>query len=140
SSITRAPRGPWETVPVRTNDEVGELATAFNQMIARLESARTDLERRVAEATRNITTLYEVARTTTSTLEIEDVLELVAEKTLATLGLGGSSSSGIRPTWKTSSMPTPRPPVAAGSGWRSSSRPTSSACAPARASQRSSPR
>ena len=87
SSITHAPEGPWEAVPVRTNDEVGELATAFNQMIARLESARTDLERRVAEATRNITTLYEVARTTTSTLEIEDVLELVAEKTLATLGL-----------------------------------------------------
>ena len=88
STITRTPRGPWDTVPIRTNDEVGELATAFNQMIGRLEEARADLERRVAEATRNITTLYEVARTTTSTLEIEDVLKLVADRTLATLGLG----------------------------------------------------
>ena len=86
-AIARAPGGPWETVAVRTNDEVGELATAFNQMIARLEEARTGLERRVAAATRNIATLYEMARTTTSTLEIADVLELVAEKTLTALGL-----------------------------------------------------
>ena len=87
SAIARAPGGPWEPVAVRTNDEVGELATAFNQMIARLEEARSGLERRVAAATRNIATLYEMARTTTSTLEIADVLELVAEKTLTALGL-----------------------------------------------------
>src|SRR5256712_2959519 len=87
-AIARAPGGPWETVPVRTNDEVGELATAFNQMIVRLEEARTELERRIAAATRNIGTLYEVARTTTSTLEVAAVLELVAEKTLGALGLG----------------------------------------------------
>ncbi len=87
-AIARAPGGPWETVAVRTNDEVGELATAFNQMIVRLEEARTELERRIAAATRNIGTLYEVARTTTSTLEVAAVLELVAEKTLGALGLG----------------------------------------------------
>src|SRR5205823_6426925 len=87
-AIARAPGGPWEAVPVRTNDEVGELATAFNQMIARLEEARTELERRIAAATRNIGTLYEVARTTSSTLEIAAVLKLVAEKTLSALGLG----------------------------------------------------
>ena len=94
STIARAPGRPWENVPVRTNDEVGELATAFNQMTARLEEARgdlerhsADLERRVAEATRNIATLYDVTRTTTSTLEIADVLKLVAEKTLVTLDL-----------------------------------------------------
>src|SRR5207249_8617785 len=87
-AIARAPGGPWGAVPVRTNDEVGELATAFNQMIARLEEARTELERRIAAATRNIGTLYEVARTTSSTLEIAAVLKLVAEKTLSALGLG----------------------------------------------------
>ncbi len=87
TTITQTPGGPWEPVPVRTNDEVGELAIAFNRMTARLEEARAGLERRVAEATRNIATLYEVARTTSSTLEIEDVLALIADKTLATLGV-----------------------------------------------------
>src|SRR6185369_7489385 len=44
-------------------------------------------EQRVAEATRNIASLYDVARATTSTREPDDVLKLVAEKTLITLGL-----------------------------------------------------
>ena len=94
TEITHTPSGPWKTVAVRTNDEVGELATAFNQMVSRLETARgelerysAELERRVEAATRNIATLYEVTRTTTSTLQIGDVLKLVAEKSLAALGL-----------------------------------------------------
>jgi signal transduction histidine kinase len=85
TGITQAPAGPWAAVPVRTNDEVGALAIAFDRMIARLEEARAGLERRVADATRHIRTLYEVTRATTSTLEIEDVLALIAERTLATL-------------------------------------------------------
>ncbi len=94
SDIARAPAGTWQTVPVRTNDEVGELANAFNRMTARLEQARgelerysADLERRIAEATRNIATLYDVTRTTTSTLELDAVLKLVVEKIMAALDL-----------------------------------------------------
>ena len=94
SKIARAPEGTWATVPVRTNDEVGELANAFNRMTGRLEQARVALERysadlevRVAEATRNIATLYDVTRTTASTIELDVVLKLVAEKTMAALEL-----------------------------------------------------
>ncbi len=94
TTIAQRPEGPWDRVPVRTNDEVGELATAFNRMTARLEAARgalerhsAELERRIAEATRGITALYDLTRTTTSTLEIDDVLARVAESTLATLAL-----------------------------------------------------
>ncbi len=93
-TITHSPGETPTTVPVRTNDEVGDLATAFNQMTARLEDARSklerhsaDLEQRVGEATRNVTSLHDVARATTSTLELEDVLKLVAEKILVTLAL-----------------------------------------------------
>lgn len=94
STIARTPGGSWRTVRVRTNDEVGELTTAFNQMTVRLEDARAALERhsaeleqRVAAATRNISSLHDVARATTSTLELEDVLKLVAETTCVTLAL-----------------------------------------------------
>jgi two-component system NarL family sensor kinase len=94
STIARGPGDSWRTVRVRTNDEVGELATAFNQMTVRLADARAALERysaeleqRVAAATRNISSLHDVARATTSTLELEDVLKLVAEKTCVTLAL-----------------------------------------------------
>jgi signal transduction histidine kinase len=94
SAIARRPTGPWEVVPIRTNDEVGELAVAFNRMTARLEEARgelerhsAELERRVAQATRDIATLYDLARTTSSTLEIAAVPPLVAEKVRVTLGL-----------------------------------------------------
>lgn len=94
TDIARAPEGSWATVPVRTNDEVGELANAFNRMTARLERARgelerysADLERRVAEATRNISTLYDVTRTTASTIELDVVLRLVVERIMAALDL-----------------------------------------------------
>lgn len=94
TDIARAPAGAWSTVPVRTNDEVGELANAFNRMTARLEQARSeleqysaDLERRVAEATRNIATLYDVTRTTSSSLELDTVLKLVVEKIMSALDL-----------------------------------------------------
>src|SRR5439155_19526845 len=74
-------------VPAGTSGGGGELARCFNQLRARLTAGGGGPERRLAAATRHIATLYEVARTTTSTLEIKDVLTLVAEKTLATLDL-----------------------------------------------------
>src|SRR4029453_17773924 len=52
TEITHTPSGPWKTVAVRTNDEVGELATAFNQMVSRLESARGELQQYSAELER----------------------------------------------------------------------------------------
>ncbi len=93
----RSARGPdtaWELAPVRTNDEVGELAVALNLMTSRLGEARdalarsnVQLEDRVAAATRNIRSLYDTTRTITSTLELEDVLRLIGERIVASLGL-----------------------------------------------------
>ena len=45
------------------------------------------LERRIAEATRNIATLYDVTRATSSSLELDTVLKLVVEKIMAALDL-----------------------------------------------------
>jgi two-component system NarL family sensor kinase len=90
----RSPDTAWELAPVRTNDEVGELAVALNLMTSRLGEARdalaranVQLEDRVREATRNVQMLYDATRAITSTLELGDVLRLIEERILAALEL-----------------------------------------------------
>jgi signal transduction histidine kinase len=90
----REPAEAWEPAPVRTNDEVGELAVALNLMTLRLGEARdalarsnAELEERVREATRNTQSLYDTTKAITSTLELGDVLRLIEERLVAALGL-----------------------------------------------------
>jgi signal transduction histidine kinase len=92
----RSTETPWELAPVRTNDEVGELAVALNDMTSRLGRATEELKRhsveladRVREATRNITMLYDTSRAVTSSLELTDVLRVIDEQIIAALGLRG---------------------------------------------------
>ena len=92
--IARGPDAAWELAPVRTNDEVGELAVALNHMTSRLGEARDALTRanveladRVAAATRNVQSLYDTTRAITSTLELGDVLRLIEERIVAALHL-----------------------------------------------------
>jgi signal transduction histidine kinase len=94
----RSARGPataWELAPVRTNDEVGDLAVALNHMTSRLGEARdalarinVELEDRVQAATRNISSLYDTTRAITSTLDPEDVLPAIEQRIVDALGLG----------------------------------------------------
>jgi signal transduction histidine kinase len=90
----RDPDTAFEPAPVRTNDEVGELAVALNLMTSRIGEARdalarshAQLEQRVREATRNVRTLYETTQAITSTLELEGVLALIEERLLVALAL-----------------------------------------------------
>jgi hypothetical protein len=83
-----------ELAPVRTNDEVGELAVALNHMTSRLGEARdalhranVELEDRVAAATRTVRSLYDTTRAITSTIDPEDVLRLIEERIVAALRL-----------------------------------------------------
>ena len=92
--VARGPDHAWELAPVRTNDEVGELAVALNHMTSRLGEAHdalaranAELEDRVASATRNVHSLYDTTRTITSTLEPGDVLRLIGERIVAALDL-----------------------------------------------------
>lgn len=72
------------TVPVEREDEVGELARAFNAMTLRLRQMVTELEERVTERTRGLQTAAEVSRATTSVLDpdrlLREVVELVRER------------------------------------------------------------
>jgi signal transduction histidine kinase len=64
------------TVDIRSRDEIGDLARAFNQMTLQLKESRTDLEKKVEERTRlleeNIT---ELNRARTSTLKMLEDLQ-----------------------------------------------------------------
>ena len=64
------------TVDIRSRDEIGDLARAFNQMTLQLKGSRTDLEKKVEERTRlleeNIT---ELNRARTSTLKMLEDLQ-----------------------------------------------------------------
>ena len=92
--IARQPDPTWELAPVRSNDEVGELAVALNQMTSRLGEARdalalanVALEDRVAAATRTLRSLYDTTSAITSTIDPEDVLRLIEERIVAALEL-----------------------------------------------------
>ncbi len=62
---------------IATSDEVGELASVFNEMTARLAETLQGLERRVAERTRVIETSARVSRNLTTILDPEQLVQAV---------------------------------------------------------------
>ncbi len=60
-----------QTVDIRSNDEIGDLARAFNQMTLQLKESRGDLEKKVEERTHQLeTNIAELNRARTSTLKM----------------------------------------------------------------------
>jgi GAF domain-containing protein/HAMP domain-containing protein len=66
-------------IDIRTRDEIGALASAFNAMAAQLQDTIDTLEQRVAERTRGLQTAAEVTRATTSVLDPDELLRQVVE-------------------------------------------------------------
>ena len=73
-------------VPIATKDEIGELAQQFNQMAARLRDSYGDLERKVAEKTRDLSALYAVTGPLSRAAEWPQVLDDAIEKILHVTG------------------------------------------------------
>jgi signal transduction histidine kinase/CheY-like chemotaxis protein len=65
------------TVTIDSSDEVGSLATAFNEMAASLEQNEAALQRKVGETT----TLYEISQEITAQVALEPTLRLIVERT-----------------------------------------------------------
>jgi signal transduction histidine kinase len=64
------------TVDIRSRDEIGDLARAFNQMTLQLKESRSDLEGKVEERTRLLEeNIKELNRTRTSTLKMLEDLQ-----------------------------------------------------------------
>lgn len=69
-------------VSIRTDDELEDVADAFNRTAAQLETSYGDLEHehnRAVAAARQAEALYDVAQTLVSTLRLEERLDLIAQ-------------------------------------------------------------
>ncbi|MEW6375863.1 MAG: ATP-binding protein [Thermodesulfobacteriota bacterium] len=65
-----------QTVDIRSRDEIGDLARAFNQMILQLKESRNDLEGKVEERTRQLEeNIEELNRAKMSTLKMLEDLQ-----------------------------------------------------------------
>jgi signal transduction histidine kinase len=74
-----------QTVDIRSQDEIGDLAKAFNQMILQLNESRGDLEKKVEERTRQLeTNVGELSQAKTSTRRMLDELQ-AAKRELETV-------------------------------------------------------
>lgn len=70
------------TLAIRTNDEIEELAGAFNEMTGKLRESYSTLEQRVMERTSQLSALNMIAATTNRSLELEDTVDNALEKIL----------------------------------------------------------
>jgi GAF domain-containing protein/HAMP domain-containing protein len=78
TTATRIAGGEYQlTAQITRNDELGQLAGAFNQMTEQLRELIGSLERRVEERTRGLETVAEVSRATASLLNLEQLLPQV---------------------------------------------------------------
>ncbi|MEZ4861456.1 MAG: GAF domain-containing protein [Caldilineaceae bacterium] len=76
-----------QTIVTNTGDEVEMLAAQFNQMSAQLRASYTLLENRVAERTKVLSTLIDIAEGVNRSLELEETLNHSLAKTLQVLDI-----------------------------------------------------
>jgi signal transduction histidine kinase len=90
NTATRVTAGDLtQTVPVLTQDEIGVLANAFNQMIKQLRDLLNTLEERVAARTRDLQIAADVSKQITTVLEIDELLQRVVTSTARSFNLYG---------------------------------------------------
>lgn len=80
------------TIVARTGDEIETLANQFNHMSSQLRSSYANLEHRVAERTRELAALNDIANVVNRSLDLDYTLEQTLAQTLQVLHL---DSGGI---------------------------------------------
>jgi signal transduction histidine kinase/HAMP domain-containing protein len=80
-----------QTIRAKTGDEIEELAEQFNLMAAQLQESYANLEQKVADRTRELSTLLEVSRNVASILELEPLLGLILDQLKSVVDYNGAS-------------------------------------------------
>ncbi|HUW95441.1 MAG TPA: GAF domain-containing protein, partial [Anaerolineae bacterium] len=75
------------TIAAETGDEVQALGQQFNLMADALRKSYQDLERRVADRTKELAALNAIAEVVSSTLDLQEVLDDALDKTLEVMGV-----------------------------------------------------
>lgn len=76
-----------QTIVTNSGDEIDVLAAQFNRMSAQLRASYTGLENRVAERTRVLSALIDIAAAVNRSLDLEETLTHSLEKTLQVLDI-----------------------------------------------------
>ncbi len=71
-----------QTITAQTGDEIEELAEQFNLMSAQLQESYADLERKVADRTKELAALNAIAAVASQSLDLDEVLNDALDKTL----------------------------------------------------------
>jgi signal transduction histidine kinase/HAMP domain-containing protein len=72
---------------IKTGDEIEVLAEQFNKMVDEIKDSYQSLEDRVQQRTRELTALFDVAATATRSLDLNPILQRVAERITDIFGL-----------------------------------------------------
>ncbi len=86
-----------QIVDVPPNNELGELAAAFNHMSARLQSFYSDLERRVAARTRELSAMNAIASVVSQSLDLHDILASALDMVLELMDMGTGTAYELEP-------------------------------------------
>jgi nitrate/nitrite-specific signal transduction histidine kinase len=74
-----------QQIVAQTGDELEDLAEQFNRMAAQLRESYTNLEQRVADRTRELSALYQVATVARASLDRDEILKRSLEQVLAVM-------------------------------------------------------
>ena len=75
---------------IKTGDEIEILADEFNKMVGEIKSSYQSLEEKVQQRTKELAALFDVTATCTQSLDINQVLQRVAEKITEIFELDGT--------------------------------------------------
>ena len=79
-------------IDVKTGDEIEILAGQFNLMSAKLDDSYSSLEKKVADRTRELATLNSIISVASRSLNIQEILEDVLNKTVEQMGFDAGAA------------------------------------------------